>query len=213
MTQHGSGHRQLRDAALVVVDVQNDFCPGGSLAVSGGDQVVPVINRLAPLFPVVVATQDWHPANHCSFRARGGSWPPHCVQGTPGAELHPALDRSRITAYVKKGTQPEKDAYSGFEGREDTGRSLAELLRDAGVRKVYVTGLATDYCVRATVLDGIRAGFEVHAVTDAMRGVNVNPGDDRRALEEMRAVGAVLETSAEVLAHADAVGTASAAAW
>lgn len=202
MTPHEPQQPQLADAALVIVDVQNDFCPGGSLAVTHGDQVVPVINRLAPLFPLVVATQDWHPANHCSFHAQGGPWPPHCVQGTRGADLHPELDRNRITAYVKKGTQPEKDAYSGFEGQEETGRSLADLLRAAGVRKIYVTGLATDYCVRATVLDGIREGFEVHAVTDAMRGVNVNPGDDQRALEEMRAAGAVLETSAEVVAAA-----------
>lgn len=200
----------LREAALIIVDVQNDFCPGGSLAVPEGDQVVPVINKLAPLFPVVVATQDWHPANHCSFQAQGGPWPPHCIQGSTGAQLHPAVDRQHITAYVKKGVLPNKDAYSGFEGTDEAGRTLAELLRQRGVKEIYVTGLATDYCVRATALDGLKEGFKVHVVTDAVRGVNVKPGDDQRALEEMRAAGASLETSAEILSGAG-VGEAVAA--
>lgn len=202
----------LREAALIIVDVQNDFCPGGSLAVPEGDQVVPVINKLAPLFPVVVATQDWHPANHCSFQAQGGPWPPHCVQGSTGAQLHPAVDRQHITAYVKKGVLPNKDAYSGFEGTDEAGRTLAELLRQRGVKEIYVTGLATDYCVRATALDGLKEGFKVHVVTDAVRGVNVKPGDDQRALEEMRAAGASLETSAEILSGAgvgEAVGASA----
>ena len=202
MAQQATKLRDFHDAALIVVDVQNDFCPGGSLAVPEGDQVVPVINKLAPLFPVVVATQDWHPPNHCSFRAQGGPWPPHCVQGSPGAELHPQLDRSHIVAYVKKGTRPEKDAYSGFEGTDDSGNPLAELLRQRGIKKVYVTGLATDYCVRATVLDALKEGFEVHAVADGMRAVNVKPGDSERALEEMRAAGAVVENSDAILAAA-----------
>ncbi|GBD26123.1 Nicotinamidase [bacterium HR30] len=202
----------LREAALIIVDVQNDFCPGGSLAVPEGDQVVPVINKLAPLFPVVVATQDWHPANHCSFQAQGGPWPPHCVQGSTGAQLHPAVDRQHITAYVKKGVLPNKDAYSGFEGTDEAGRTLAELLRQRGVKEIYVTGLATDYCVRATALDGLKEGFKVHVVTDAVRGVNVKPGDDQRALEEMRAAGAFLKTSAEILSGAgvgEAVGASA----
>lgn len=202
----------LREAALIIVDVQNDFCPGGSLAVPEGDQVVPVINKLAPLFPVVVATQDWHPANHCSFQAQGGPWPPHCIQGSTGAQLHPAVDRQHITAYVKKGVLPNKDAYSGFEGTDEAGRTLAELLRQRGVKEIYVTGLATDYCVRATALDGLKEGFKVHVVTDAVRGVNVKPGDDQRALEEMRAAGAFLKTSAEILSGAgvgEAVGASA----
>lgn len=192
----------IEKAALIIVDVQNDFCPGGSLAVAEGDRVVPVINQLAPHFPVVVASQDWHPANHCSFRDQGGPWPPHCVQGSAGAELHPGLDRRHITAYVKKGTLPHKDAYSAFEGTDEAGRTLAQLLRKHGIKEIYVTGLATDYCVRATVLDGIKEGFEVRVITDATRGVNVNPGDAERALEEMRVAGARLETSAETLSRA-----------
>ncbi|GIW44700.1 MAG: nicotinamidase [Candidatus Binatia bacterium] len=207
MSERPSHNAHFDDAALIVVDVQNDFCPGGSLAVPEGDQVVPVINKLAPLFPVVVATQDWHPPNHCSFREQGGPWPPHCVQGSFGAQLHPGLDQRWVSAYFKKGFLPEKDAYSGFEGQDEAGRPLAEVLRQRGVHKVYVTGLATDYCVRATALDAVKAGFEVHVVTDATRGVNVQPGDDRKALDEMRAAGAVLETSQEILARANAVGS------
>ncbi len=203
MTRKHGEATPFRQAALIIVDVQNDFCPGGRLAVPDGDRVVPVINQLAPLFPVVVTTQDWHPANHCSFEAQGGPWPPHCVQGSAGAELHPALDRQHVTARVKKGMRADADAYSGFEGTDDTGHTLAEILRQHGVTEIYVTGLATDYCVRATVLDGLKQGFKVHVVTDAIRGVNVKPGDDARALEEMRSAGASLETSAEVLSHAD----------
>ncbi|MCX8070967.1 MAG: bifunctional nicotinamidase/pyrazinamidase [Candidatus Binatia bacterium] len=209
MGAHNTEHHAFRDAALIVVDVQNDFCSGGSLAVPEGDRVVPVINQLAPLFSTVIATQDWHPPNHCSFRAQGGPWPPHCVQGSTGAQLHPGLDRQHISAYVKKGTSPDKDAYSGFEGTDEAGRPLAEILRQRGVKRIYVTGLATDYCVRATALDGIKAGFEVHVVTDATRGVNVNPGDDQRALEELRSAGARLETSAEILSQLQAERVAS----
>ncbi len=192
-------NRRFQDCALILVDIQNDFCPGGSLAVPEGDQVVPVANRLMPYFPVVVTTQDWHPPNHCSFQAQGGPWPPHCVQNTRGAELHPELDRTYITDQVRKGFLAEKDAYSGFEGVDAHGRSLDALLRTKGVHEVYVVGLATDYCVRATVLDALHLGFKTHAVVDGMRAVNVQPGDDRKALAEMEAAGAVLETSEAIL--------------
>lgn len=199
MAERASSREKFSKAALILVDIQNDFCPGGALAVPEGDAVVPVANRLMPYFPVVVTTQDWHPPNHCSFREQGGPWPPHCVQNTPGAELHPQLNRSSITDQVRKGFLPEKDAYSGFEGVDTQGRSLAELLRAKGIEEVYVAGLATDYCVRATVLDALKHGFRVHAVVDGMRAVNVQPGDDQKALAEMRAAGAILETSDQIL--------------
>jgi len=171
--------------ALIIVDVQNDFCPDGALAVQEGDAVVEPINELASRFPLVVATRDWHPADHGSFAERGGPWPVHCVQGTSGAELHPEIDRSRIDLVVDKGQVPDREGYSGFE---DTG--LERLLRERGVQTVHVAGLALDYCVRATALDARRAGFEVVVHRDATRAVNVEPGDDERAVSELEAAGA-----------------------
>src|SRR5436305_2114047 len=146
----------FKEAALILVDIQNDFCPGGALAVAEGDEVVPVVNRLMPHFALVVSTLDWHPANHVSFREQGGPWPPHCVQQTFGAELHPALDRQPIAQTFRKASTPERDAYSEFEGVDDEGRSLDQYLKARGVNCVYVAGLATDYCVRATALDALR---------------------------------------------------------
>lgn len=179
--------------ALVVVDVQNDFCPGGALPVERGDEVVAVLNRLMDRFPLVVATQDWHPPDHVSFVGQGGRWPPHCVAGTPGAELHPALRTDRIGIRILKADRPDKEAYSGFDG---TG--LAEQLRKRGVSEIAVGGLATDYCVKATVLDGLAAGFRVTVVEDACRAVNAQPGDDQEALEAMRAAGATVLSSDEI---------------
>ena len=187
------------DAALILVDIQNDFCPGGALAVREGDQIVPAINRLIPGFPLVISTQDWHPANHISFKARGGPWPPHCVQGSRGAELHPGLETESIAHYFRKASLPDKDDYSEFAGKDDRGRTLDQVLRSHGVKKLYVVGLATDYCVLETVLDGLRLGYEVYAVTDAMRAVNVNPEDGELALRKMSDSGAKLITSDEVL--------------
>lgn len=171
--------------AVIVVDVQNDFCPGGALAVPDGDQVIPPINvllRRANCF--TVATRDWHPKNHCSFKAQGGLWPGHCVAETWGADFHPALDRSRLQLIVSKATAPDQEAYSGFQGT-----ALAEILRDRGVQRVVIGGLATDYCVKATALDARREGFEVIVLEDAVRGVEVNPGDSDRSLEEMKQAG------------------------
>jgi nicotinamidase/pyrazinamidase len=179
--------------ALIIVDVQNDFCPGGALAVPDGAEVVPAINRLLKHRWLTVATKDWHPADHCSFKAQGGPWPPHCVQGTAGAELHPQLDVARIQYIITKGSRPEKDAYSGFDGTE-----LANILRDKGVKRVVVCGLATDYCVRATAHDALKAGFEVLVSEDAIRGVEVTPGDAQRALDELRAAGARLMMSSDL---------------
>jgi len=190
---------QFQNSALILVDIQNDFCPGGALAVDEGDQIVPIVNKLIAEFPLVISTQDWHPANHISFKERGGPWPPHCVQGSRGAELHPDLRTDTVEHYFRKASSPGKDDYSEFAGKDDRGRSLDELLKSEGVKTLYVVGLATDYCVLETVLDGLKYGYEVYAVRDAMRAVNVNPGDGEKAFERMAAAGAHLMTSDEVL--------------
>jgi nicotinamidase/pyrazinamidase len=180
--------------ALIVVDVQRDFCPGGALAVPEGDAVVQVLNRwLRETTVPVIATRDWHAEDHCSFKARGGPWPPHCVQGTEGGELHPDLDADRIDRLVSKGTDPGKDAYSGFDAPD-----LLPDLRKRGVERLWVGGLATDYCVRATVLDALKKGFEVFVIEDAVRGIDAEPGDVEGALNEMRAAGAELVATDEV---------------
>ena len=175
--------------ALIVVDVQKDFCPGGSLAVAQGDEVVAPLNELAKEFLArgepVFKTRDWHPERTKHFAAYGGTWPIHCVQGTPGAEFHAGLiDDPRITI-ISKGTEEGADGYSGFDGT-----NLAQLLRKKGVAEIWVGGLATDYCVKHTVLDARRQGFEVKALADAMRAVNVKPTDGASAIEEMKASGA-----------------------
>ena len=168
--------------ALIVVDVQNDFCPGGALAVPDGDAVVEPINEMAHDAPFVIATRDWHPADHGSFAEQGGPWPVHCVQGTVGAQLHPGIDGSQIDAIVDKGQAPGQDGYSGFEGTE-----LERLLREHDVDTVDVAGLALDYCVKATALDAKRAGLNVVVHRGATRAVEVETGDAERALQELRA--------------------------
>jgi nicotinamidase/pyrazinamidase len=185
--------------ALIVVDFQNDFCAGGALAVPGAEDILDNVNRLLPRFQHVLATKDWHPANHSSFQAQGGPWPPHCVQGTPGADFHPGLDASLIEAAVHKGTSIEAPGYSGFEDTD-----LAEQLDELGVTRVFTCGLATDYCVRATTLAAREQDFEVVAVTDAMAAVGMSLGDGQRALEDMQAAGAQLATTEQVLAGAAA---------
>jgi nicotinamidase-related amidase len=172
--------------ALVIVDFQNDFTPGGALAVPHGDEVAERLNALAASgdYDLVVATRDWHPADHGSFAARGGIWPEHCVAGTPGAELHPALDAARVDVIVDKGQDPATEWYSGFDGT-----NLAALLPDRGIDRVTVAGLATDYCVRATALDALREGFAVTLDTAAPRRIDATPGDVDRALDEVRAAG------------------------
>jgi nicotinamidase/pyrazinamidase len=177
--------------ALLIVDVQNTFCPGGTLPVAEGDSVVAPINKIIPLFGErVYASQDWHPKDHCSFTTKGGIWPPHAVQETDDAELHPNLDRAAISHIVQKGTQASRDAYSAFDGTD-----LDILLKNAGIRRVFVTGLATDYCVKASALDAVKAGFEVVGITDAMRAVDVNPGDGGTAIEDMQTSGVKMMTS------------------
>lgn len=175
--------------AMVIVDVQNDFCPGGALAVPEGDKVVPVLNEYARRFheagALVIATRDWHPSNHTSFQAQGGPWPPHCVQGTEGAAFHPDLRLPPETIIVSKADNPEVEAYSFFVGTD-----MAERLRERGIKRLFVGGLATDYCVKSTVLDARAAGFETYYLPDASRGVEVQPGDVARAEAEMEAAGA-----------------------
>jgi nicotinamidase/pyrazinamidase len=174
--------------ALIVVDVQNDFCPGGALPVPDGDAVIEPINRLAQRVSFVVATRDWHPPNHLSFKEQGGPWPVHCVRDTDGAQLHPELDSSRIDAIVDAGREPEHEGYSGFEHTD-----LERVLRDHDVDALHVAGLALDYCVKETALDARRAGFDVVLHRDATRAINVEPGDDERALDELRAAGVRVE--------------------
>jgi nicotinamidase/pyrazinamidase len=180
--------------ALIVVDVQNDFCPGGSLAVANGDEVVAPLNKLIKEFldrgEPVFKSRDWHPATAKHFAAYGGIWPVHCVQNTPGAEFHKDLsDDPRITI-ISKGIDESADGYSAFDGT-----SLAQILHDEGVTEVWVGGLATDYCVKHTVLDALHQGFEVKALADSMRPVNIKPDDGASAIAEMRSAGAEITGS------------------
>ena len=167
-----------------MVDVQNDFCAGGALAVPDGDAVVEPVNRLIDPSEFVVATRDWHPLDHSSFAVQGGLWPEHCVQGTHGAELHPHLQRGRIDVLLDKGKDRELEGYSGFEATD-----LDAILRDHGIGTVHIAGLALDYCVRATALDARRAGFDVVLHRDATRAVDTSPGDGQRALAELERAG------------------------
>ena len=201
--------------ALILVDIQNDFIPGGALAVPGGDEVVPLVNRLQARFGLIAATRDWHPPDHGSFAANhpgkspgdsvelGGLrqtlWPVHCVQNTPGADFAPGLNRDRWARVVFKGTDATIDSYSGFYDnghRKATG--LGDYLRREGVRTVFVAGLATDYCVKFTALDAQTLGFATCMVRDCCRGVDLNPGDVERAVDEMRAAGVGIVDSAEL---------------
>jgi nicotinamidase/pyrazinamidase len=172
--------------ALLIIDFQNDFTPGGALGVAGGDEIAGPLNELArdPRFDLVLATRDWHPADHGSFIEQGGIWPPHCIQGTPGAELNAGLDRSLIGEVVDKGQDPATDGYSGFDAPR-----LEEALRERGIDSVTIAGLTTDYCVKNTALDALRLGFGVTIAADAVRAVDVQPGDGERALGEVRAAG------------------------
>ena len=201
--------------ALLVIDVQNDFCPGGSLPVAGGFDIIPVINRLQPLFDLVVATKDWHPKDHSSFAVNHGKqpgevimldglqqilWPAHCVQGTKGAEFVSGLETTRITRSFNKGVDSAIDSYSGFfDNGHKRATGLGDYLKQLGVTEVSVVGLATDYCVKWTALDAKQLGFDTTVILDACRGVNLKPGDVDRAIEEMRAAGITILQSAEVL--------------
>ncbi len=183
--------------ALILVDIQNDFCPGGSLAVHDGDNIVPVVNQLQKLFSLVVVTKDWHPANHSSFSI----WPPHCVQGSAGAEFVKELETSRIEKVFLKGTDQLIDSYSGFFDNEHLrATGLGDYLKERDVDSVTIAGLATDYCVKFTALDAAGLGFKTSVVLDACRGVEVKQGDTMRAIEEMRAAGVQIIESRELVA-------------
>lgn len=177
-----------KDSALIVTDVQKDFCPGGNLQVPHGDKIVHVLNKYIRKFEEagaqIYATRDWHPFNHISFKSQSGPWPPHCIQNTEGAEFHKDLEFPKSTIIISKATDPLKEAYSGFDGT-----NLEDELTQKGVRRVFVGGLATDYCVISTVLDALKLGFETVLLKDAIRGVDVRPNDSERAVEEMKTKG------------------------
>ena len=191
-----------RCSALLIVDVQNDFCAGGALAVAGGDEVVPVLSRLAArasaLGSPVYASRDWHPPDSVHFAENGGQWPVHCVAGTNGARLHPRLALPAGTMIVTKGTMPESQGYSAFEGTVAGRGWFADDLDARGVNHLVVGGLATDHCVRASVLDALGRGYDVTVVEDAVRAVNLTPEAGARALEDMRRAGAFVTNSGEV---------------
>jgi nicotinamidase/pyrazinamidase len=186
----------LSKDALIVVDVQNDFCPGGALAVKDGDQVVPVLNRYIDQFTraglPIFATRDWHPEKTTHFNTYGGPWPPHCLQGSRGAQFHPELKLPVDTVVVSAGMGSDEDGYSGFLGRDESGVRLADLLRQRGIERIFVGGLATDYCVKHTVLDGLKEGLKVVLLADSVRGVNLQPDDSESAIEEMIHAGATI---------------------
>ena len=188
MNSHSSLKLTAQDA-LILVDVQNDFLPGGSLAVPDGDQVVPALNCYIKVFQQrqlpVFATRDWHPLNHCSFKNYGGIWPTHCVQHSHGAEFAGELRLPKDAEIISKDDTPTLNSYSGF-----TCTNLSAQLRTKGCERLFIGGLATDYCVLNTVLDGIREGFDVVLLEDAIRGVNLNPGDDDNAIAKMKKAGA-----------------------
>lgn len=183
-------------SALLIIDVQNDFCPGGSLPVREGDRVVPVFNRYIELFREwklpVFASRDWHPAITSHFRDFGGIWPAHCVQGSEGARFHRDLALPEETIVISKGLDPNRDDYSAFQAATESGMTFPAQLEAMAINKLYVGGLATDYCVKESVLDGVRHGLEMILLEDAVRGVDLNPGDSAKAIEEMVRAGAVL---------------------
>ena len=204
--------------ALLIVDVQNDFIPGGALAVSGGHEIIPVINTLSPAFELVFATRDFHPADHVSFasnhpgRAVGDVvdvdgqeqvlWPDHCVAGTPGSELHEDLDTSYVDRIVTKGTRRDVDSYSAFfDNNHESATALAGHLRDSNTREIVLCGLALDYCVRYTAFDALAEGYKVTLVADATRAVNLDPADGERTLLELAAAGVRIVNAAELIAE------------
>ncbi len=192
----------MPEKALLLVDVQNDFCPGGALPVPEGDRVVPVLNEYAERFArmdaPVFASRDWHPVVTKHFKAQGGPWPPHCVADSTGAAFHPELKLPAQASILTKGTDPTDDGYSAFEAADERGKALSERLKEKRIGRLYVGGLATEYCVRASVLDGLGQGLDVVVLLDAVRGIDVQAGDVARALDEMLRAGARTATLATI---------------
>ncbi len=204
--------------ALIIVDVQNDFCSGGALEVKNAESIIPVINQIRDKFDYVFLTKDWHPLNHVSFAKNHNKnpgeiielkngvkqilWPVHCVQNSKGADFHPDLIVKNTDIIIYKGEDPEIDSYSGFYDNghlKSTG--LAEKLREFGINKIFITGLATDYCVKFTTIDGIKEGFKTHLIKDACKAVNIKPDDEKKAIEEMQNIGAIVILSNEIPIH------------
>ncbi len=187
----------IDNSALIIVDVQNDFCPGGTLPVPEGNMVVPILNIYIEKFITrnipVYFTRDWHPENHMSFKSEGGMWPQHCIQGTYGAQFHPEISIPSAAVIISKGTASDREAYSGFQGTD-----LESRLKTQHIRRLFIGGLATDYCVKNTVLDALKAGIEALFLSDASRGVDVNAGDSKRAIEEMLGQGAIEVTLGDI---------------
>jgi nicotinamidase/pyrazinamidase len=190
--------------ALLITDIQLDFLPGGALPIEGGDEIIPVLNDYVKRFQAgnahVLASRDWHPQNHVSFRSQGGPWPPHCVQQTLGAKFSPNLNLPKDTVIISKATNPEIEAYSAFDGT-----SLAHELNACGVKRLFIGGLATDYCVVNSVVDALKLGFETIVLMDAILGINVNPGDVDRAVDTMLKSGAQQANADDFLEEVDAL--------
>ena len=199
-----------RRGALLVVDVQLDFCPGGALPVPDAEAVIPVLNRYIALFwkkgSPIFASRDWHPALSSHFRELGGNWPAHCVQGSPGAQFHPALALPKGTTVISKGTTRWDEGYSALQGVTENGTPFPMLLRHLAIDRLYVGGLATDYCVGESVFDGLREGFAVTLLADAVRAVELKPGDGEAAVREMLSAGTTLATLESIEALFDAQG-------
>lgn len=180
--------------ALLVVDIQNDFCPGGALGISAGDKIIPVINKYIEIFSknklAIFFSRDWHPKKTVHFKKFGGTWPVHCVENTQGASFHPKLKIPKEAIILSKGIDPQEDSYSAFEARDACGQSLGNLLKIFGVEEIYIAGLATDYCVKYSALDALKNGFKVKVLKDAIKGVNIKPADSQEALDEITGVGA-----------------------
>ena len=195
--------RILPTDALIVVDMQNDFMPGGALPVPNALSIIPVINEYIRVFEeagaLIVFTRDWHPPNHISFRSRGGPWPPHCVQNTPGAELHKDLRVPRNAIIISKAFKEDEEAYSGFKGIDlASGKDLNTILRERGVKRVFISGVATEYCVKATTLDAVDLGYQVFLLLDAIKGINQPPGSEEQAVNEMLSKGVVGLTLSDI---------------
>lgn len=188
--------------ALIVVDIQNDFLPGGALGVRNGDKVIGPLNKYIEKFTKaglpVIASRDWHPKETIHFAEYGGVWPPHCVRGTKGAEFHPDLKLPEHTQVISKGMDPNDDAYSVFHGKDEHGHNFLKTLKERDIDHLYIGGLTTDYCVRFTALNARENGLRITVLTDAIAGVDLEPGDSARALEEMKSVGAEMTTLDEV---------------